>query len=220
MKLAAFGDSIADGQYLDVSDTYLHKLSVRFGLEPINAGVPGNTTGQGLARFESDVIAHRPDICIVAFGMNDHVLTAPEQAKTPLAEFRGNLTQMIERLRAKGIAPILCTLNPIIEGDAQGYYYSRHPKEWYRHPDGAQAWIDLYSEEIRGIAASLDVPLADVAQHWKRYIAEKGSLGELLRTVENSGEADGVHPTAAGQELFAACIGDVLARQLSVGKIC
>ncbi|RKN80459.1 SGNH/GDSL hydrolase family protein [Paenibacillus ginsengarvi] len=219
MKLAAFGDSITAGQYLQESDTYLHLLSARFGLEPINAGVPGNTIGQGLARFEQDVLAKRPDICIVAFGMNDHVNTAPEQAKTPLAEFRAKLASVVERLRAEGIAPLLCTISPIIEGDREAYYYNRHPEEWYRNPDGAQAWIDMYSEQIRDVAAAYEVPLADISLRWQRYVDEGGSLRDALRTTENSGVADGVHPTAEGQRLFAECIGEVLASRFPVQEM-
>ncbi|GAA3407934.1 SGNH/GDSL hydrolase family protein [Paenibacillus hodogayensis] len=219
MKLAAFGDSITAGQYLAEDETYVSKLASRFGLETVNAGVPGNTTGQGLARFESDVLERRPNLCIVAFGMNDHVNTAPETAKTPLPQFRANLTLIVERLHAEGIAPLFCTVNPIIEGDAELYYYSRHPREWYRNPDGAQAWIDVYNETIREVAEETDTPLADIALEWRRYLSAGGSLNDLLRTVENSGAADGVHPTAAGQELFASCIGEVLAARFPVREV-
>ncbi|TMV52687.1 hypothetical protein FE783_00375 [Paenibacillus mesophilus] len=210
MKLACFGDSITAGQYLSDADTYARKLADRFQCEVINAGVPGNTTGQGLARFERDVLGHRPELCVIAFGMNDHVNKEPGVAKTPIADFRANLTQIIDRLRSENIIPVLCTANPIIEGDADSYYYHRHPKEWYRNPDGAQAWIDLYNEEIRALAGSLGVTLADVALKWRQYTEQGGQLSDLLRTVENSGTDDGVHPTAAGQDLFASCIGDAL----------
>ncbi|OUS70801.1 hypothetical protein B1748_27840 [Paenibacillus sp. MY03] len=210
MKLAAFGDSITAGQYIAESDTYIYKLAKRFQCEAINAGVPGNTTGQGLARFDNDVLAKRPDICIVAFGMNDHVMEEDGVAKTPLAEFRSNLATIIDKLRAAEAVPVLCTINPIIEGDADSYYYRRHPMGWYRNPDSAQGWIDVYNEAIIEQAASLGVALADVARCWQTYIQQGGALGDLLRTVENSGTDDGVHPTAAGQALLAACIGDVM----------
>ncbi|MDF2725271.1 MAG: hypothetical protein K0Q59_4948 [Paenibacillus sp.] len=210
MKLAAFGDSITAGQYIAESDTYVHQLAERFQCEAINAGVPGNTTGQGLARFDNDVLAKRPDICIVAFGMNDHVMKEDGVAKTPLADFRSNLTKIVDKLRAAGAVPVLCTANPIIEGDADSYYYRRHPMGWYRNPDSAQEWIDMYNEVIRERAASLEVALADVAKRWQAHVEQGGTLGDLLRTVENSGTDDGVHPTAAGQALWAACIGDVV----------
>lgn len=210
MKLAAFGDSITAGQYVAEQDTYLFKLQARFGCEAINAGVPGNTTAQGLARFERDVLSHRHDVCIVAFGMNDHVHTAMDTAKVPPELFRNNLITIIERLRSEQIVPVLCTVSPIIEGDAERYYYRRHPEEWYRNPQGAQAWIDLYNNVIRNVASSLGVPLADVARYWERYLMQGGSLEDLLRTEENSGTDDGVHPTPAGLDLFAECIGGVL----------
>lgn len=36
-----------------------------------NAGVPGDTAPQGYARFERDVVAARPQLVLIAFGLND-----------------------------------------------------------------------------------------------------------------------------------------------------
>lgn len=210
--IAGFGDSITAGQYIESGHTYLHKLEAIFSCETVNAGVPGNTSTQGLERMEQDVLAHRPDWCIVAFGMNDHVAHAPQQAKTSPDQFRRNLEEIVSRLNARGIKPVLCTISPIIEGDAQTYYYNRHPKEWYREPSGAQAWIDAYSEVIREVAASRGAALADIATAWSQYTEQGGRLDDLLRTVENSGIDDGVHPTEAGQAVYADCIADALRR--------
>ena len=37
----------------------------------INSGISGNTSAQMLARFNTDVIAHAPDMCIIECGGND-----------------------------------------------------------------------------------------------------------------------------------------------------
>lgn len=210
MKIVCFGDSITAGHNVAENERFVNLLADRFGCTVINAGVPGNTTGQGLARFESDVLAHRPELCVIAFGMNDHVQRELGVAKTPLSDFHANLTRIVEGLREVNAVPVLCTINPIIEGDDEHYYYRRHPQAWYRDPDGAQAWIDLYNDTIRERAAALDVALADVDKHWRQALEKGERLEQLLRSIENGGVDDGVHPAPEGQALFAACIGDTL----------
>lgn len=210
MVVIGFGDSITAGAYLQEEETYLYKLGQELGLRIVNAGVPGNTSSQGIARMQEEVISKKPDICIIAFGMNDHVAKARNEAKVPLELFVANLSQIGNEVERVGGVPILCTIQPIIEGDEQGYYYSRHPRDWYTVPDGAQARIQQYNEAIRNLAAQKQIILADVAQRWQRARDEGANLHDLLRTVENSGIADGVHPTEQGMELYAECVAEAI----------
>lgn len=64
-------------------------------------GVPGNTSAQILARV-GDVIAAKPDMCIVLGGTNDSVFTGPHD----------NLPLIYTALRAAGIEPVVATLPP------------------------------------------------------------------------------------------------------------
>ena len=59
-KVVAFGDSlVANGWEEEWSPVWANMLWQRFGFaELVNAGVPGNTTTQGLARFDTDVAVH------------------------------------------------------------------------------------------------------------------------------------------------------------------
>ena len=78
----------------------------------INAGVAGDNAPMGLARLERDVIAHRPHICVVNFGLNDLSET--------VEEYVGALRAIFSRLREAGIAPILLTpsmLNTYVHDD-------------------------------------------------------------------------------------------------------
>lgn len=214
MFIVGFGDSITAGAYLNKEETYLYKLGQRLDCEVSNAGVPGNTSAQGIARMQEDVIEKKPNICIVAFGMNDHVALSRNQSKVPLDDFTHNLNHICKEIRLIGGTPVLCTIHPIIEGDDSGYYYSRHPREWYAEPDGVSAWINRYNEAIRHIAVHNEIMLADIDQWWRKALEHGAKLTDLLRTTENSGVSDGVHPTELGQELYAECIAEVIEREM------
>ncbi|MDF2647170.1 MAG: hypothetical protein K0Q73_2975 [Paenibacillus sp.] len=213
LLLAAFGDSISAGVHLQPEDTYLYKLGALFGCRTWNAGIPGQTTSDALGRLNDFVLEHKPDICVLQFGMNDHVAIKEGESKVTLNDFRSNLIRMIKELRNEGTTPLLCTVHPIIEGSLQAYYYARHPQEWYS-PDGANSWLRNYNKVIREVSVETDCLVADVACYWTEHCEELTSKGLLLRTVENSGNDDGVHPTSLGHDCYAACIAVQLDRIL------
>ena len=202
-KIAAFGDSLTAGSALVRGETnWTELLAERFSAEVINAGIGGNTSGEGLMRLERDVLSFSPDIVIINFGMNDHVICDKEgHPRTPLSDFRENLRQMLIRCRTAGAFPVLVTPNRILEE----YYYERHPKEWYLPVGGAQAQLSLDCDVIRAAAESEAVPLADVHRLCGQY-----SLPDLLRTPEQGNFRDGVHPYGLGITLYADTIGAVL----------
>jgi acyl-CoA thioesterase I len=209
MLVVGFGDSITAGVFLSTQDTFLYKVGLKYGLDVYNAGVPGNTTSQAMVRMQADVLDRHPDICIVEFGMNDHVAKAVDQRAVDPATFEANLRQMITNLQTIKCIPILCTISPIIEGNANEYYYNRHPQEWYLTPPGAQAWIDQYSQIVRDVAADMNVRLADVAAKFADHLQQGGTLigmDGVLRNLDNAGADDGVHPTPSGHDLYLSAI--------------
>lgn len=205
--IAALGDSITAGSALVHGETnWTELLAGRFSAKVVNAGIGGNTAGEGLARMERDALAASPDIVLIEFGMNDHVICdAAGHPRTPLPAFRDALRTMIARCRDAGACPVLVTPNRIIEE----YYYERHPKEWYLPLGGAQAQLALYCETIRETAADCAVPLADVHLLCGRY-----ELPSLLRTPGQGNFRDGVHPYGAGIVLYADVIGRVLEHEV------
>lgn len=206
-RVVAFGDSITLGYGVPSTSNWVARLQSRFGLVMVNAGVSGNTSAQGLARIQTDVLNQNPNFVIINFGMNDHVMTNPNAPKVNQSQFRANLHTMVDRVRAIHAIPILVTANYIIEGDATQYYYSRHPASYYSAVGGAQAWLDSYLQIVREIAAQERVDLVDVraaCDHYSRYA--------ILRSLANGAKvADGVHPYLAGSEVYARLIGDYLA---------
>ena len=73
----------------------------------INAGVSGNNTREGLARFERDVASFAPDIVIVTFAGNDCNPHPPKYV--PEEEFNANMDLIIAKIRAAGAIPVLQT---------------------------------------------------------------------------------------------------------------
>jgi len=71
-----------------------------------NAGVPGNTTAQMLARLQSDVLAFTPDLLFVLGGTNDIGYDVPASAVI------ANITQIVETAKARGIDVVLLTIPP------------------------------------------------------------------------------------------------------------
>ncbi|CAH8769131.1 SGNH/GDSL hydrolase family protein [Paenibacillus dendritiformis] len=216
MRLIGLGDSVTAGVFLRPEDTFLYLLGQGYRMDIVNAGVPGNTSAQGLGRMKEDVLARSPDVCTVLFGMNDHVAVGPNRPTVPVNEFRSNLERIVQALSSNRCVPILCTVHSIIEGTDASYYYHRHPQAWYESPSGAQAWIDQYNEAVRQVAIKTNTRLADAAARWECELHSGTRLADLLRTKENSGEDDGTHPTAWGHRIYADCIADHLAELLKL----
>ncbi|WP_409345877.1 SGNH/GDSL hydrolase family protein [Paenibacillus sp. MBLB4367] len=213
MVIVGFGDSITAGVRVGEDESYLQRLGQRFECAIHNEGVAGNTSAQGLARLQT-VLERKADICIVAFGMNDHVMERAHCPRVDVLAFRQNLMEICRALTAGGATPILCTIHPIIEGGPESYYYARSPQEWYKASGGAQVRIDMYSRTIREVAEACGVALADIALAWAARLANGGSLHDLLLTVENSGKDDGVHPSPEGHRVYEVCIAETIERAL------
>ena len=74
----------------------------------INAGISGHTTKDGLARLETDVLQHRPNLVTISFGLNDLTRVSADQ-------FRANLEELIDRCRTPQCQVVLCTPNAVLE---------------------------------------------------------------------------------------------------------
>jgi len=80
-----------------------------FPVRVINAGVGGNSTTDGLDRFDRDVLTHHPDLVVIQFGINDSAVdvwrnppaTSP---RVSIETFGANLRRLIERSRQAGAA--------------------------------------------------------------------------------------------------------------------
>ena len=199
MRIVAFGDSITLGVRADGSlreeQTWRVALAKRLNAagggpwDIVNAGIGGNTTADGIKRFEADAIAKRPDIVTLMFGVNDAaMLSFPEFKPIPgprvaLTQYRKNLAEMIARARKAGARVILMTPCPM------GNKYFNKRLEPYKSHDKNYV-LRSYAQAVREIASELGVELLDV---WTRFMQE--GMNELL--------PDGVHPNPRGHQVIA-----------------
>lgn len=161
----------------------------------INAGVAGDTAPMGLARLERDVIAHKPHICVVGFGLND--------VGEPVETYVSALRDIFTRLREAGIAPILLTpsmLNTYVHEDTVPQFraYAAVTAAWHN-----SGHMDAYVEAARALAADMGIPVADAYARWKDMEAQGADITACLANCIN-------HPTRELHQVFADVLMEVL----------
>lgn len=89
----ALGDSLTHGTGAAPDAAYPAQLAQRTGWQVFNAGVPGDTAAQALARLPDLLAAHRPALVLVGVGGNDLLRRLPEDG------VRESLRRIVERCR-------------------------------------------------------------------------------------------------------------------------
>lgn len=95
-NIICFGDSLTFGTGAKSGRDYPTQLATRLGHPVINAGVPGDTTADGLARLDRDVLSKSPRIVLITLGGNDL-----KNGVSPQEAFL-NLETIIETIQARG----------------------------------------------------------------------------------------------------------------------
>ncbi len=165
--------------------------------EVANAGVAGNTTTQALARLDADVLARRPAIALVQFGINDSAIDVHRgrtEPRVPPSLYELNVRTLVRRLRAAGVAPILITPNPGIWTPRLLETYGQAP---YNTTDkwGFNLYNVHYAASVRAIAAEMDVPLIDA---YRMYEAQDRTPGGVEGWLP-----DGLHPSDEASQALA-----------------
>lgn len=99
--ILAFGDSLTAGVGVSREHSYPSVLGKLTGMSVINAGVPGETTDEGLKRLPGVLDRTHPALMILIEGGNDIL------QNRSLSETKHNLRGMIELARSRGIEVVL-----------------------------------------------------------------------------------------------------------------
>ncbi len=102
------------------------------------------------------MLARRPHLVVVMFGMND-------TARAKREPFEANLKSIVDRCRGAGAAVVLCTPNSV---------YPNVPRPVER--------LAQFAESVRRVARELSVPLADCYQAYEAIRAKDPQAWKLL----------------------------------------
>lgn len=118
-RVIFFGDSICHGQHVSLERTFVARLAAYYNghvVPPIvveNRSINGNTTRQALERLSYDVTSHAPDLVYVQFGLNDCNVWQTDfgRPRVAPAAYRGNLVEIVEKIRAAGTRTVIVATN-------------------------------------------------------------------------------------------------------------
>lgn len=115
--ILAFGDSLTHGTGAQPEEAYPARLARLSGHTVINAGVPGDTTLEGIQRLPALLDAHRPRLVVLCLGGNDML------RRLPAHDTENNLRLMLQTLRNSGIPVVLIGVpEPKLFGGPPGFY--------------------------------------------------------------------------------------------------
>ena len=184
--------------------TWRSLLSRQLGaaVEVVNAGVNADVTPLVLARLDRDVLQHKPDWVIVLLGTNDAGFFRPpdgvaDTPRVPVSQFAANLREIVRHILDSGAGVVLCTSVPM------GAHYWLADLPAYIE-NGLNYLVEQYADVVRGLAAELELPLADVYAAFQRDPLRRDNL-----------IPDGIHPNEDGQRLIVDTVLPVLERVVS-----
>lgn len=195
--ITVLGDSVSHGSVaggLMAHDTVYHNrlrekiLAVKnyVPVSVINSGVGGTCADDALPRVDS-VLAHKPDLMIVCFGLND--------VNRPLDRFLGALKTIFEKSIAAGAETIFMTpnmLNTYVsdETDPVNMNYAATTAELQN-----SGKMDMYMEKACAVARECGVKVCDCYSMWKELAKTQDTTLLLANRIN--------HPTREMHELFA-----------------
>jgi lysophospholipase L1-like esterase len=189
-KVLFFGDSITQagvnpGGYIRLIDSIMKAEGVADRYETVGAGIGGNKIYDLFLRMDADVLAKKPDVCIVYIGVNDVWHKTSSGTGTDYDKFGRFYDAVVAKLRNANIRVILAT--PAVIGERTD------------HSNAQDGDLNLYSNWIRQYAAAQKLPLVDL---------RKAFLDHNLKNNPKNDEkgiltSDRVHLNAKGNLLVA-----------------
>lgn len=197
-KLVFIGDSITDcgrarpvGEGLNdaIGKGYVALVNAMFGavcpekeLRVINMGVSGNTVRDLKARWQTDVIALKPDWLSIMIGINDvwRQFDLPRMTEIHVGppEYAATLDELVSKTR------------PLVKGLVLMTPYYIEPNK----KDGMRARMDEYGAIVKKLAG----------KHGAVFVDTQAAFDKVMKHTYPATLAwDRVHPTAVGHMVLA-----------------
>lgn len=193
------GDSITAGGERPGGYVWLvrHNLNALYPQENItvyNAGISGHKSSDMLARFDRDVLSHKPDLVFISVGVNDvwHGFydNHPKGDGTlgiPLDQYKANVNAMINKAYAAH-SKVFLMLTTVIKEDLGS-------------PENEKAVS--YNNALRQLSKDRGTGLVDLQSAFKNYITHYQTS---THKSDNCLTTDGVHMLQAGNALMAKTV--------------
>ncbi len=208
-KYLALGDSLTHGYGLKEEEKWPYLLSKLQGIEVINEGINGEELSEALLRLD-EVLTHPVQKVFINFGTNDVMVQQDRFAQVDFVAFRKNMEKLIDAFIERNIEVIWISVHPIIEGDpkAASYFFGRHDPKQYRK-QSPNDLLRLCRDHAQAVCEMKDVFFVDLFSDPMMQNKSK-----VLRTVENSGEEDGVHYSKEGAAYLAHYLDRILREEI------
>jgi lysophospholipase L1-like esterase len=172
INIVCHGHSVPAGYFktplVDTFNAYPHlihrALKERYPNAVINVivtAIGGEASVSGAARFERDVLAHKPDLVLIDYALNDRGLG--------LDRAKAAWKAMIEKAQSRKIKILLLTPT----GDLSARL------------DNPEDPLRRHAEQIRGLAAEYHCGLVDSYALFAGYIRKGGKLQDLMSQVNH-----------------------------------
>jgi len=193
--IAFLGDSITEdgwnnpNGYVKLTVAGLKANGIRVASIP--AGIGGNKSDQMLERLKRDVLDKKPDWMILSCGVNDVWHGAQG---VPLAQYKTNITAIVDRCKAAGVKVVILTATVIGED-----LDNENNKK-----------LADYNEFLRSLAKEKKCLLANLNAMFQKRIKAGRKPGHVLTS-------DGVHMNPEGNKVMA--MGILRAFGLNIAQI-
>ncbi len=208
ITIVAFGDSVTHGAvgpnefnyetvYHNLLKKKINALKPYVPVNVINAGIGGTSALHSLARMESQVFKHQPDLVIVCFGLND--------VNGPLEEYISSLEIIFKRCLEFGCETIFMTPNMLntYVTDTVSPQYKEYAAKTAEYQNGGR--MDTYINTAIDTAKKLGVPVCDCYGKWKE-LSKTADVTKLLANSIN-------HPKSELHNLFADSLFEIIFKE-------
>ena len=186
IKYVAFGDSITAGGdstsptriYFNRWVNHLKDKYKKANITVVNGATGGDTTVQGLERFNDKVLKENPDLISIAFGMNDNNTIGI----SPSA-YKDNLNIMIKKLKAQNPNVEIILLSCFSPNDKWFYNSKQMPQ---------------FAKVTQEVAKENETAFVNIYSTFKRFTDIKGQSSMLGNNIN--------HPTDFGHWVYEQAI--------------
>ena len=158
----------------------------------INAGISGDTATRGVHRVERDVLRHKPDLCVVCYGLNDCATD-----NDSIHRYVDSLRKIFWAIRESGSELIFMTpnmMNTAVSPHMTDPDFIAIAEQCARKQNGGA--FDAHIDAARRLCLEMHIPICDCYALWKRLSDSGVDTTNLLSNKIN-------HPTREMNKMFA-----------------